>query len=589
MTDDLKGLDAWFDYCCKTPLPVTSRSVVTLARAIHKGDTDFHQLSLLVARDPALCFHLLQNANQINNNPDTEIRTLDHAISLLGITRLEELLKELPKFKIDLKQLGHRRYLQCLSTSLHAAYQAKAWTQIKGQHKGEGLYWASLFYQCLHWQLWHCAKDQMRKREVLIKKRGLPAQVAEKHIFGMPLEQLALKLAEHWHLPTATRKALIPSNRPSRRQLIELNRDNFKLYLEQNAELRMLIQQPEFMVFIANWLAAEACNDWYGRSTLRAQKVAANYCNMTLLDTVDKSHHLAVELSHEHPIPAVSMPGAKLLLPAHVVQQSETTDTQKSSAKQAPAKQAPVIPAPVKQTAHKKPAAKPAQVVDKAKTAKPQSLKPRPSQANKGAAPAAIGKRLQDTKKLNIALKQLTQQPETFADLHQLMHCCNDAITGGLSLKRSLILIANSSQSQMRVYYKNGVPQGVPLAQYRIDLQQPGLIKKLMSKKSGFQITPENYAKVSGMLPKDFAEIVASRDLFLMSIFSGDRAVGMVMADAKGHPAALTTDEYSTFKQLCQGVCHTLEQMSQRNHHKNHNNNKSARPAQTAKRARGSH
>jgi hypothetical protein len=384
----------------------------------------------------------------------------------------------------------------------------------------------------------------MRKREVLIKQRGLSIVAAETQIFGMPLEQLALKLAQHWRLPIATQKALSPQFHPSKRQLVVLSKENSQHSIEDDTHLRVLIQQPEYCVYLSNWLSLSADNHWYSAATLRILNVVAQYSSMSLIDCINHVHQVAVRLSHEHPIPEVAMPAAKLIYPAILKTQDEHQET---------------LATTKPQTNSQDPLNSP-QIKAKQKPVSGNVQKDMPSQSNNEVDPP----RLADKVKLTTALKQLTQQPEIFTDLHHLMHCCNDAIIDGLCLKRSLVLIANSEQSYMRVYYQKGVAQSNPLANYHIDLHRPGLIKKLMSKKSGFQITPANYNSICSILPEDFSTTVASQDLFLMSLFSGDRAVGMVMADAKGHVAPLTTGEYGTFKKLCQGVCHTLEDMSSR-------------------------
>ena len=81
-----------------------------------------------------------------------------------------------------------------------------------------------------------------------------------------------------------------------------------------------------------------------------------------------------------------------------------------------------------------------------------------------------------------------------------------------------------------------------------LQTKQAGLFKKLLEKPQAVWINPQNYKKYEKALPGLFKSCSLNDDFFLMSLFSGDKPIGVIYSDNQ-NAQPLTQEQFKHFKQ----------------------------------------
>ena len=115
-------------------------------------------------------------------------------------------------------------------------------------------------------------------------------------------------------------------------------------------------------------------------------------------------------------------------------------------------------------------------------------------------------------------------------------------------LHRALFLLINPDRTQLLPRFASGIDAQSALATTALKLKDGRLFEKLMEKPTGVWLNPDNYERLGVGLPKALIDGLRSRDIFIMSVFVGPRAIGFVITDAEGE--TLAERDYTVFKQL---------------------------------------
>ncbi|QZA79158.1 HDOD domain-containing protein [Deefgea tanakiae] len=136
------------------------------------------------------------------------------------------------------------------------------------------------------------------------------------------------------------------------------------------------------------------------------------------------------------------------------------------------------------------------------------------------------------------------------APTNQVMTLAVRALSEGLAMQRIAFTLLMAAENSLRARYVQGVAPTDPLQNLRISLEKQHVLTKLLQKPQSFWLNSANYAQFSPHLPIELVEQVGAKSFCAMSIFVGDKPVGLIYADC-GLLGEVTDFHYQHFKQIC--------------------------------------
>ncbi|MDW5417114.1 HDOD domain-containing protein [Iodobacter sp. CM08] len=135
------------------------------------------------------------------------------------------------------------------------------------------------------------------------------------------------------------------------------------------------------------------------------------------------------------------------------------------------------------------------------------------------------------------------------APANQIMTLAVRALAEGLGMQRILFALLVAGENAIKARFAHGLDAADPARQLHIKLDETHLLTRLMLKQQSIWFNPSNAASLEPMLPVGFREQVGHNDFCAMSIFVGDKAVGIIYADRQGGDSLAET-HYQHFKQI---------------------------------------
>ena len=181
-------------------LPVMSEVAHSLVRSLNDPDASPIQIEAIISKDPALTANLLRMANSAQFGLSRQVLSLNHAISLMGMSRIRSL---------------------ALSTSISTAFPSLPGLDRKGFWRfsmacagfaqwlagGAGLDPQQAWLAGMMLRLGELLIGQ-RSPESLVEIEAQPVQITtrwqrEQRLFGFDEGQVTAVLARHWNFPEA--------------------------------------------------------------------------------------------------------------------------------------------------------------------------------------------------------------------------------------------------------------------------------------------------------------------------------------------------------------------------------------------------
>jgi hypothetical protein len=134
------------------------------------------------------------------------------------------------------------------------------------------------------------------------------------------------------------------------------------------------------------------------------------------------------------------------------------------------------------------------------------------------------------------------------APTNQIMSLAIKAIADGLGMQRIVFSLFMAAENTLRARYVQG-SEADGLRQLRISLEEPHLFTRLLQKPSGIWINAGNASQYRALLPTQFTEQVQAESFCAMSIFVGDKPLGLLYADS-GAKNQVSDYQYQHFKQI---------------------------------------
>ncbi len=524
----------WAAFLLNNQLPSPFKVGQQALRTLEKETLPYAKLAQQINADPVLSFYLMDAAARLNGDDAEYSKTLDHAMSMIGIDAVKESIRKVPLEDASLEEVQSLYFVKTLNRSLFCAHLARRIANDMKMAGSDTLFWSGLFVYVPIWYLWRFATPEMRLMRYAVETNHKAKTQAQDEVMNCSVADIASEMMKQLALPPLVKSCYDPENQVTAKQWVTLSRHLKSTGKLQNniesRELKVLVQQPVFIVQLAKLIADAALNDWYDKATLRAQKILAAYLNISIADASRLTHKVAADMSRQHPIPGILSPAARLFLPATERKAlKEKTETTKASSDEVVQPPAPAKPEPAVESA--------ASEANDSATQK------------KATAPKAIYTEM---------VTAMYKTPQDFADLHELMNASTSALVYGLGLGRATISLVNKEHTRLKTYYATGCQEQPQLSGFDSRLVKGTLFAKLCSKAASVWIKPTTDIKVSSLVPSSFKQIVEIEDYFLMSIFVNNKPFAIVYCDAFPH-RELTEMDYKYFKYLCKGISGAMD------------------------------
>lgn len=285
----------WALHLKNTPLPVRGEVHRRLSHVLRRDDVDLTELIGWLRRDPAACGFVMGAAAQAQRSRGRDApHSLDHALSLLGITWIKQTLPKLPLLEDVLTDTAQRQgYLMALARSLHAARHAESWLVELRDTSYEIVVVATLLHNFIELALWRDAPELIREalaqvRDQNARTLGHAVQAVLAKV-GVELKSLEHALNAFYYLPT-------------------------QLFSDE-AATPILARQHQTIVLLARRLSFFSELGWYHTDLMATKKEISELLKRDCAATDQLIHQVAVKTAQEFaPIGLYS--SAKLLIDA---------------------------------------------------------------------------------------------------------------------------------------------------------------------------------------------------------------------------------------------------------------------------------
>lgn len=199
-------LDPWLAYFNKASLPVLRHTMQELERLrANAENVNGRVLSATILRDPMMTLRVLAYIESKRGaRQTTDITTIERAVMMIGIIPffrdfqnlplVEDQLRVYPQALLGLLKVVHR--------ARQAAQWARDWAIVRHDLDVDEITLAALLHDMAELLMWSFApKLALKFRDIQTANRTMRSAFIQAQIYGIPLYQLKMALAETWHLP----------------------------------------------------------------------------------------------------------------------------------------------------------------------------------------------------------------------------------------------------------------------------------------------------------------------------------------------------------------------------------------------------
>jgi len=206
ITAPLSDLDAWVAYFSQASIPVLRHTEHRLAELrANANKTNARLISSVILHDPMMTLRMLAYIETKRSKSRlTDITTIERALMMIGMEPFFNDFQNLPLVEDQLK--AHPRallgLLKVVNRARKAMHWARDWAAYRHDLDVDEIIVATLLYDFAEILMWCFAPDlAVRVAERQKADRTLRSVAVQEEIFGIPLYQLKLALAQTWHLP----------------------------------------------------------------------------------------------------------------------------------------------------------------------------------------------------------------------------------------------------------------------------------------------------------------------------------------------------------------------------------------------------
>ena len=297
-----RTIPAWIKALDDAPLPAFAGVHGKVRLALRDSSKSMRQIAELIQDSPVLALRFIQEANRgIGDSQPAE--SLEVALSRIGLQRAEALLARIPAMEAaDMPQ----PLRQLVLISRHASQQANGLFAARLARLWQDTHWGSLLFLSPAWALIGAYPHLLDSWEQRVLVKGEPASRVERELLGVSLLELCLRLAEHWRLPDWIIQGyrLLGTDRRRLIKALHIAHDNEhplhqQQMLDADPDLRRWLTLPSNTIVLANGLALSSHHSWSGVHSLRWQRLAGLYLQVSLADLQQMVHQQAATSARE--------------------------------------------------------------------------------------------------------------------------------------------------------------------------------------------------------------------------------------------------------------------------------------------------
>ncbi|MFT2109817.1 HDOD domain-containing protein [Marinomonas sp. 2405UD68-3] len=298
------GLEEWLTFLQSKKLPVSAGNFSRLKKQIKSPDETLDKLQNNIASEPFLAFTILSEANRVVPNKRSDIKTPNHAASMVGMNGLSKTLGRLEPCEYSKKNPAHKHFLRQVQISYEAASIAKRWAIEKRSNTYEEIFWVTFFRDAVRWMMWFYAEPQMSQM-VNHLKEGKSLKTAEELSIGCRLDELAVKLFQIWQIPSIIIHSFLTDHIPNTKELQKLanlatDPNSMPGYTEDK-RLTILANSQLLLAFCATKVAHGANNvGWESKSLILYYQVIACVLHCKQGRVVQATHFATVEAAQRY-------------------------------------------------------------------------------------------------------------------------------------------------------------------------------------------------------------------------------------------------------------------------------------------------
>lgn len=202
----LPDLDAWVAYFHEADLPVLRHTVQELERMrANAENVNGRLLSGTILRDPLMTLRVLAylEANR-RARQTTDITTIERAIMMIGVSPFFNNFQDLPQIEVQLRPYPQALLglLKVVHRARRAAQWARDWAIVRHDLDVDEITLAALLHDIAELLMWSFApKIAIQARDAQIAHPNTRSATIQTEVYGIPLYQIKMALAETWHLP----------------------------------------------------------------------------------------------------------------------------------------------------------------------------------------------------------------------------------------------------------------------------------------------------------------------------------------------------------------------------------------------------
>lgn len=448
-----------------TTPPIMQATTRELRRLLDLQATRNPQLQHALLNDPAAAIAVFRVLGQLRPGAFDTVSDAAHAISLIGMQPLRQMIETLPELGLDgagwaLRETAASAYSQ----AAHAAHYANALAEAKGLGGNHEVPTAALLQQPAMLALW-ADQPESAHRATSAMRDGVSFDQAFGAELGEPVADANRRLADAWSLPTLARQAMG-------------DWDDFN-------------SRP-LLVKLADGLAQTTAAGWHGETLDSITAVLAEYLDCNEAAATTWLHQQSVEAARVLRRFSYPLPGFELL---YVDADNSDTDHEDDA-------RLPVLGAW------------------------------REKEAATEAGPAAAN----------------------MPDLQETMATAMRRIRQETGASRVIFAMLNRERNHLRTRLALGGEPDDAVRHLDLDLTQQTLFSLLMRKPQSVWLSRGNAKKYQAYLPTDLRKLFRPQGAYLMSLFVGERPLGLLFADGGG----LSEPGYDRFRTLCREAAEIL-------------------------------
>ncbi|RBP84354.1 HDOD domain-containing protein [Marinomonas rhizomae] len=295
------GLNEWLHFLKNKKFPVRAVNLARLKTQIKRPDDTLDGMQANIASDPLLAFAILNEANRIVPNKNSEIKTPFHAAAMVGMNGIAKLFPHFISYetKDRQKQPHLMAFLRELQTSYEAATIARHWSIEKLTSREDDLFWITLFRDAARWLLWYYAYPAMQAINQKVQQ-GEKSSQAELNILGCRIDELTVHLCNHWNTPNKVIESFLTKHIPNTKELQALahlahHPDELPRFAEDK-RLTILVNNPLIFSYCANKVAHEAnLMRWDSKNLPFFYRVVATVMHRRIGEIIQTTHLASTE------------------------------------------------------------------------------------------------------------------------------------------------------------------------------------------------------------------------------------------------------------------------------------------------------